>query len=82
MSDIFLNGELKGVCSPELAEAVGLCVEQYEKRIAELQATIEKQRELMEAVAESDADVRRQQATHWCNPTIDIMAQHLKETGS
>ena len=50
------------------------------REAAELQAIIKTQRELMQAVAESDAVTRRRQPTHWCNPTIDIMAQHLKET--
>ena len=48
MSDILLNGELQGVCSPELAEAVGLCVDQYEKRISQLEAENAKLREAAE----------------------------------
>jgi hypothetical protein len=40
VSDILLNGKLEGVCSPELVEAIGLCVNQYEKRIAELEAAL------------------------------------------
>ena len=31
------------------------------------------------AVVESEADARRQQATHWKNPTIDILEQAIKE---
>jgi len=31
------------------------------------------------SVVESEADARRQQVTHWQNPTIDILEQAIKE---
>jgi hypothetical protein len=31
------------------------------------------------AVVESEADARRQQVTHWQNPTIDILEQAIRD---
>ncbi len=46
---------------------------------AKLEATIAELREAARAVVESDADARRQQVTHWKNPTIDALAALLEK---
>ena len=43
-----------------------------------LRAELDKLREAAQDVVESDADARRQQVTHWKNPTIDALAALLK----
>ena len=49
------------------------------KRIAELEQQLTELREAARAVVETDADARRQQVTHWKNPTIDALAALLEE---
>ena len=48
-------------------------------RIAELEAELQAVVDAAKDVVESEADARRQQATHWKNPTIDILEQAIKE---
>ena len=72
MSDIFLNGELQGVCSPELAETVGLCVNQYEKRIAELEQQLETMR--------TDRDEWKQASALWREDCNRYREKWIKES--
>ena len=47
-------------------------------QVDEMEAQIAKLREAAQAVVETDADARRQQITHWKNPTIDTLAAALE----
>ena len=49
--------------------------EGFEFGRAKLQAVVD----AAKAVVESEKDARRQQVTHWQNPTIDILEQAIKE---
>ena len=50
-------------------------VSEAEDKVSKLQAVVDAGK----AVVESEADARRQQATHWKNPTIDILEEAIKE---
>ena len=50
-------------------------VSEAEDKVSKLQAVVDAGK----TVVESEADARRQQATHWKNPTIDILEQAIKE---
>ena len=50
-------------------------VSEAEDKVSKLQAVVDAGK----AVVESEASARRQQATHWKNPTIDILEQAIKE---
>ena len=48
------------------------------RKYQELKAENAKLREAAQAVVETDADARRQQITHWKNPTIDALAAAIE----
>ena len=50
-------------------------VSEAEDKVSKLQAVVDAGK----AVVESEAKARRQQVTHWKNPTIDILEEAIKE---
>jgi hypothetical protein len=45
------------------------------EKVSKLQAVLDAGK----AVVKSEADARRQQVTHWHNPTIDILEQAIRD---
>ena len=54
-------------------------IETVVKAQASSRVEVAELREAARAVVESDADARRQQVTHWKNPTIDALAALLEK---
>ena len=50
-------------------------VSEAEDKVSKLQAVVDAGK----AVVESEAKARRQQVTHWKNPTIDILEEAIKD---